>query len=112
MSEAKLVTVTDDPRCVVEGPQVQGCAEQLAYRFVFPTGDAPTDVVFVLWDMTTGEPQDVSTAHLSGAAETVGNVVTSPLTHDLAHQHAYRLDCLAWVRGNRLGPFVPILARQ
>lgn len=112
MTDTRAGWFDGDVRQVANGPLTQGTAEQLAYQFVFPQGATPEEAVCILWDVTTGEFVDVSAAHLAGEVTTEGHVVTSPLTHDLAHQHVYRLDCLAWVRGNRLGPFVVLHGRQ
>lgn len=92
-------------REVIEGRQRQGTDEQIAYVFVLPTGSAPMNPVFELWDVTGGTRTDVSETKLTGAGSVDGDEVTAPLVGGLIEGRRYRLQMTYETQGNTLSVY-------
>lgn len=96
-------------REVVEGRQVQGADEQVAYRLTCPSDQTPATPSFKLYDVATdGSRTDVSSTKLSGAGSVSGQVITSPLVISLVDGHLYRLQVTYTSSGNTFSAYVLI----
>lgn len=96
------------PRQVKESPLHQGEDERIAYDLTTtPWGSTPTSVVVVLKNMSAGGT-DISGTNLSGAAGTVGDIITTPLVISLTAGVNYRLEIQFVVDGNTLETYLEI----
>lgn len=95
-------------REVIEGVQVQGVDEQIAYQLTTtPWGASPTSVAVVV---KTADGADVTATVTSGAASVVGDVITLPVIKSLTAGLVYRVEVKFTVSGNVLECFFRIAA--
>lgn len=93
--------MTVKSREVVEGIQIQGVDEQIAYKII-TTSWASNPVVtgIVAYDITDGDRNDVSTLVIPGVASTTGDIITLPLLKSLIAEHQYRVEVKFTSSGN------------
>jgi hypothetical protein len=86
-------------------PWSQGSQEHIAYEIDFtkwnPNSTPITNQTATLIDITNGYV-DVTATKMSGASTILGNIVTTPLIHDLVADVQYRLNVYIDVDGNTL----------
>lgn len=88
-------------REIVEGKQVQGIDESIAYTVTTtPWGSSPVSVSVKAYDITGPAYTDVSSTVLSGAASVSGDVITTPVLTALTEDHRYRVEVKFTCSGN------------
>lgn len=77
-------------RKIIESPLKQGADEQIYYSLTTtPWGSSPSSVTVII---KNSAGVDVSSTNLSGSANVVGDVITTPKVTSLTAGSAYRLE--------------------
>lgn len=98
-------------REVIQGAQLQGADEKIAYRLTTtPWGSTPSSVVVKCYDITTGARTDVTSTNLSGSASVDGDVITCPILQTLTAGNTYRMEIQFVSGGNTWECFVVVRA--
>ena len=102
-------------RRVVQGQQLQGVAEKIAYTLTTtPWGGTPANVVVAAFDITRADQYETVTATVfpTGSASVSGDVITLPLLQALTRRHLYRVEVLWTNSGNTFEAYFEVLAER
>lgn len=98
-------------REVIESPLRQGTDEQVVYSLdTEPWGGAPSSVAVTVYDVTTGEAENVSDDVLSGSDSVSGDEITLPAIGALTAGHLYRAEVQFTAGGNVLEAYFVVEA--
>jgi hypothetical protein len=100
-------------RAITQGELDQGVLERVVYTCTVPaTWGTPVTATFTAYDITTGDPVNVSQAILAGAGTAVGSEITTPAVHSLTLNHKYELHCTFTTATSTLDFIIPIKATR
>lgn len=90
----------------------QGKAELVYYELELDPAPSIPGIVTV-WDETSGTPEDVTLAVVTGAATISDGLLITPGIRNLVKDHTYRVECMYTDgRGNYLGPWFTIIGER
>jgi hypothetical protein len=100
-------------RVITQGDLDQGVLERVVYTCTIPaTWGTPVTATFTAYDITTGDPANVSAAVLAGAGTVVGSEITTPAVHSLTLNHRYELHGTFTTATSTLDFIIPIKATR
>lgn len=90
----------------------QGEDELVYYELELDPVPATPGAVTV-WDETSGTPEDVTLAVVTGAATISSGLLITPGIRNLVKDHTYRVECMYMDgRGNHLEPWFTIIGER
>jgi len=99
-------------REVIEGTQLQGEDERIAYTInTAPWGGTPSGVAVVAKDKSANYAVVTGTV-LSGSASVNGDVITCPVLGSLVRGHSYRIEVFFVSGGQILEPYFNVKCEQ
>lgn len=100
-------------REVVQGRQIQGEDEKIAYKITTtPWASSPASPTVVVKDVRADYADVTSTVMPSGSPAVAGDVITLPLLQLLTAGRVYRVEVKFTSGGNTFEPYFEVLAQR
>jgi hypothetical protein len=100
-------------RVITQGELDQGVLERVVYSCTIPeTWGTPITATFTAYDITAGDPVNVSGAVMTGAGAVVGSEITTPAVHSLTLNHKYEIHGTFTTAVSTLDFIIPIKATR